>query len=822
MQHGDTTLPRVTDRIVRVFQINSMNAIGRSTALRAYLVPLLLGLLPSLQALAQTTRPIVRADENQKELLKDDAWHAYQKAFPFRREGEVFICDNGADSNARSGISQTVVLNQSSPQPILASVWSKAEGVGGQRDADYSLYLDLVYADGQPLWGQVAAFKVGTHDWQRAEVRVFPAKPVKEVYFHMLLRSHAGKASFKQPRLCQIAAARDGVMFDGMPVKPTGVGKEGFWVRDVAADSDFHSLDKGQALGLRLEFKKTSQGKAVFFTGSLADTSGKDRAVTLVYAAPVSGDGWRWLAGPRQDFAASPHENVSASRFGDVGTGRLSLYPFAAVRKGNQGQAIALDMGKPAFFRVGFAAGSSELYIAYDLGLAKEKPTAEFSFCTFPFTGEAGFRSATVRFYEVFPDYFRCRTPRQGLWMPFHRISQVEGWQDFGFKFKEGNDETQWDDAHDIITFRYTEPMTWWMPMPKDLPRTLVAALAEANRLATKGDSSAQAFLTSGHHDEEGQFVARLLHEPWCDGAVWSMNSSPGVRGDVTDFKNKWNPELKEKLYGKGRKGDLDGEYVDSSEGYVTAELDFRREHLATTQTPLTFSAPDFKPAVFRGLIAYEYVRAIADDVHGMGKLMMANGTPGRLCWLAPWLDVMGTETDWNPRGKWQPMSDAELLYRRVLCGPKPYCFLMNTDFAAFSHDLVEKYMKRCLAYGMFPGFFSHNASEGHYFSQPRLYNRDRDLFKKYVPLCKTVAEAGWQPIARAQSNDPKVYVERFGEKYLTVFNDSGRQTEVVITLTDKASGKVTELVGGTDLPVTDGKLTLSLKAEDVAIIVQD
>ena len=103
----------------------------------------------------------------------------------------------------------------------------------------------------------------------------------------------------------------------------------------------------------------------------------------------------------------------------------------------------------------------------------------------------------------------------------------------------------------------------------------------------------------------------------------------------------------------------------------------------------------------------------------------------------------------------------------------------MNTDFTAFSHELVEKYMKRCLAYGMFPGFFSHNASEGHYFSQPRLYNRDRDLFKKYVPLCKTVAEAGWQPITRARSDNPKVYVERFGEKYLTVFNDSGRQTDV-------------------------------------------
>ena len=50
--------------------------------------------------------------------------------------------------------------------------------------------------------------------------------------------------------------------------------------------------------------------------------------------------------------------------------------------------------------------------------------------------------------------------------------------------------------------------------------------------------------------------------------------------------------------------------------------------------------------------------------------------------------------------------------------------------------------MKRSLAYGCFPGFFSHNAAEGHYFTRPELYDRDRPLFRKYVPLCKLVAEA--------------------------------------------------------------------------------
>ncbi|MBM3333964.1 hypothetical protein FJY63_04820 [Candidatus Sumerlaeota bacterium] len=203
------------------------------------------------------------------------------------------------------------------------------------------------------------------------------------------------------------------------------------------------------------------------------------------------------------------------------------------------------------------------------------------------------------------------------------------------------------------------------------------------------------------------------------------------------------------------------------------------------------------------------------------GKLMMANSTPINLCWLAPWLDVMGTETDWNRRGKWSPMSDRELLYRRALCGPKPYCFLMNTVFEEFPFERVEKYMKRCLAYGMFPGFFSHNASQGHYFTRPALYNRDRPLFKKYVPLCNLVAEAGWQPVTEAKSSDEKVYVERFGDKYLTVFNDRQETRSVTITTLPPrpAPTESRELVSGRSIQWRNGQAMLTLAGEDVAVL---
>jgi hypothetical protein len=513
-------------------------------------------------------------------------------------------------------------------------------------------------------------------------------------------------------------------------------------------------------------------------------------------------------------------EYINANGFSAGANGQLSRYPFAAVSAADQGFGLGIDMARPAFFRAGYNSRTGELFLAYDIGLAPEKPKARLRFCKFNFDPEWGFRGALSRYYEIFEDYFRCRTPQQGLWMSFARISEVKGWQDFGFKFKEGNNETAWDDEHNIITFRYTEPMTWWMRMPKEMPRTLEAALGYARQLADeKSDPRAKAFLTSGYHDENGQFSARLLNRPWCDGAVWSINSMPGLGGEITEFKNKWNEKLKERLYGASRRADLDGEYIDSSEGYVTDELNFRRDHFAATQTPLTFSLKSRKVGIFRGLIAFEYIRAISDDMHSMGKLMMANSTPIRLCWLTPLCDVLGTETDWNPGRTWRPMSDSNLLYRRVLCKGKPYCFLMNTRFEEFSHELVEKYMKRCLAYGMYPGFFSHNASQGHYFTRPALYERDRDLFKKYVPLCRLVAEAGFEPITHARSSDEQIYIERFGSRYLTVFNDSSERRSVTITMEGITSTSDRELVHGQKINFRNGKVNLTLDAEDVAVI---
>ncbi len=762
--------------------------------------------------------------------LRPDGWRAWQAGFT--RESGVFVCDNGGNTTIQRGASQTVVLNQSEPRPVVAEAWSKAVEVTGSANSDYSLYLDLIYTDGTPDWGKIAPFSTGSHDWQRRQVVVFPRKPIKSLAFHLLLRRHGGKALFGDAALRPLLASDRAILFDGVPVVLRGEARAGFQVRDVAAGSDFRAI-KQEAAGLRLDVTESQRAGATLFDVQLSDTTGRDRAVTLLYALPLArstanapngGSPTTWFEDPRRSEPVEPgREYASVSQFRAGANGRLSRYPLAAAAVGGRGVALGIDMTCPAFYRLVYNSASDEFYLAYDLGLSPEKPTARVRFCRFDFDPTWGFRSALAQYYAIFPEQFQVRVKRQGLWMPFARISQVEGWEDFGFAFKEGNSETAWDDAHGIVTFRYTEPMTWWMRMPPETPRTLEAALEHARALAADGDRRAQALLTSGYHDAQGRLVARMRDTPWCDGAVWSMNSMPGVGGEAGHFRVLWNPQILEKLYGPQRTAKLDGEYVDSSEGYVTDELDFRREHFAAAKTPLCFSLDDRRPAIFRGLIAFEYVRALAADVHRMKRFMMANGAPTRLCWLTPWLDVLGTETNWNRRGIWRPMSDTDLLYRRALCKGRPYCFLQNTEFEQFPPERVEKYMKRSLAYGMFPGFFSHNASEGHYFRRPDLYNRDRPLFRKYVPLCRLVAEAGWEPITLAHSSDERVYVERFGKRYLTLLNDSQEARSATVRL-DAELAKDTaaqsrDLVSGREVAWDDGRATLSLAAEDVALI---
>jgi hypothetical protein len=776
-------------------------------------------LLVSSWTLGQSPRALVATSAMQDNLLPAAGWRAMNGKMAQGEAGQL-VLRNAPQSAAGGGLVQVIQLNQKTPRAIVARGSAKSTNVSGSADSDYSLYLDIVYDDGSPLWGQNSPFPVGTHDWTPAEVTVMPARPIRQVSVYLLFRNHSGEAAFRDVGLYEPAASAGACFLDGQVVSVQGapLSAPAIFLRDVKANSAFTPVVEGQALGVKVgtAVRPTGDGSAIDVT--LADTTGQDRALTLIYAVPVGEGDWRWLpAFGKPLVAEAPQEYLITTHHG-AGRGMMSRYPFAAVASGPAGRAITLDPMYPAFFRVGYAAGFRELYLAADIALTPERQsTARFSLATFDFDPKQGFRGALAGYYRLFPEYHKVRVSQQGLWMPFAPISKIESWEDFGFRVKEGNDETEWDDQHNILTFHYTEPMTWWMTMPKGTPRTLQAAEAHARKLAEAGNADAQALLTSGFKDDQGSFVGLLRSEPWCDGIVWSMNSAPGVKGLPSHYSTRWGEPVQTQLYGPSAKGQLDGEYIDSSEGYVTAELDYRRDHFAAMATPLTFAPATYKPAIFRGLITFEYVHGIEQDTRSRGKLMMANGTPLALPWLTPLLDVMGTETDWKPQNAWQPMGVDDLYYRRALCGGKPYCFLMNTDFTHFSHEDMERYMKRAMAFGMFPGCFSHNAADSAYFTQPALYNRDRDLFKRYLPVIRRLAEAGWQPVTRASADNEQMLLELFGESLFTVFNPTTQPQTVTIQL-EAMPASATDLLNNRPLEIKSGRMTMTLAPEDVAV----
>lgn len=753
-----------------------------------------------------------------------DAARPYERGFT--RDGDEIVVDNGDDAARRAGAVWSLALNQTEARPFTVRTEARCErGPGGTRTRAFSLYVDLVYMDGDHLWGQTADFAPDPQrGWRAGTVTVIPAKPVRSASVYCLYRGLPGRVRFRAPAV-RIREQADLALFDAQPVALGDLPRHeaGFLVRDVQrADDGYAPIPVGgETKGVRLSVVETPAADGATYRVTVEDRTGRDRALTLVYAWPLPAGDLVFEEDPRTavPLADNAPQRSDAQAMG-CGAGGLNRWPFGAVSVGGRGFALGIDTAHPAYFRTAVHPRTRLLFIAFDLGLAPEKRTAAFAFRRFTFTG--GFRGALAAYAAREPDAFKTRVPEQGIWMPFRAIKSVENWQDFGFKFKEGNDETAWDDAHGIFTFRYTEPTTWWLSMDKAHGTnrfTMADCLAKVESLAAKGDPRAQAWRGSVMRDEDGARVGRVMDTPWCRGAIWLLSPLPDIAG-VCEYKVKNTEADFAKFYAKPFPVGQDGEYIDSAEGYLTPTLDFNRTVFAASDTPLVFSSDeDHRPALFKGLSMYEYVRRTAARVWPRGRFVMANGVPGRWPWLPAYVDVGGTETKWiDEEGRWRPESHRSLLYKRALSMGKPYCYLQNVDFEKFAYADMENFMRHCVAYGLFPGCFSHNASEGHYFTRPEVYNRDRPLFKKYVPLCKMLSEAGWRPVnTLVASTDARVFVEQFGARYVTVFN-SARET-VKVRLTAKAGARASEHVEGGEVSFADGVATLELAPDAVRVL---
>lgn len=189
--------------------------------------------------------------------------------------------------------------------------------------------------------------------------------------------------------------------------------------------------------------------------------------------------------------------------------------------------------------------------------------------------------------------------------------------------------------------------------------------------------------------------------------------------------------------------------------------LNYREEHFRHSVAPPFWNPVAEKPVLNNHFDSCAFARAAAESFRACGQISVMNGALHASAFVAPWLHVFGAETGLR-------ISREAFNYVRSISRHKPVLTLLKGNFEqVYGRDEIELFMQRALAYGVFPGFFdwftSGLGSGGRYWDHPRYYERDRDLFRKYLPLVQTLATAGWEPITHARASCEQVFVERFG-----------------------------------------------------------
>ena len=191
--------------------------------------------------------------------------------------------------------------------------------------------------------------------------------------------------------------------------------------------------------------------------------------------------------------------------------------------------------------------------------------------------------------------------------------------------------------------------------------------------------------------------------------------------------------------------------------------MNYRRDHFRTASVPLVFDR-EGRPCQLMIFNTWTFERDIAAQMHARGKLLFANAVLWQFSFPAPLLDVLGTEVNWLRQGAYQPDSDAVMNFRRALCRQKPYCLLMNTDYAASRRRWWSAISSAASSTASGPASLIEEAAskDPYWASAKKWYERDRPLFKKYIPLLRRVTAAGWQPLTHAACDNPRILIERF------------------------------------------------------------
>jgi hypothetical protein len=203
------------------------------------------------------------------------------------------------------------------------------------------------------------------------------------------------------------------------------------------------------------------------------------------------------------------------------------------------------------------------------------------------------------------------------------------------------------------------------------------------------------------------------------------------------------------------------------------------------------------------------------------------NIVPTAYRFYAQFGDVLGEEVGSKgrrPRTLYEVESDEICCIRRTFALHKPVTNLLQEGsyekpVPELDQQGVKQYIEHQLFYGFYPGISTIGGEEKpgyagwkRYFGPAKQYERDRQLFKKYIPILRRINNAGWQPVTYAKTNQKNIWVERFGswennDLHFTVRNHTDKPANCRLSI------KIPQWQNSTKVPaVTVTELTTDKK----------
>ena len=721
------------------------------------------------------------------------------------------------------------------PFGIRVSGWSKADGVSGLEDSDYSLYLEVTYSDDTVAKDIAATFSVGTHDYEFAERYYELTKPAKSFCLYLVLRNNHTEGM---------------VWFDDVSVQVYTIKSISVGNITKIAENVYQQVSTVQEAKLVANF--TAKKSYFKIRGTLENLNRtKDvRAVTLSFGIPIDTSKSTWYWG--SEFSSKKvgkYIHAQGSRQVTVPglDYAIDTVPVAGMSDQNLGVGIGIRPGAVTAYRLSFNGCTSQLMLSMDFALTGRNMiprSAWFEFVLFKLDAPASasasageiFRSALDKYSrKIFGMYYTERVaPKQGIWMPFDAVEKVEGWKDFGFAFYAGSAPLLGNAKSGVGCYLSVGEPYVRVDVNANTSEELLAAVGKCKASECKMASSSHLVGPNGEmvyyaEEDGGDEGARLKTVPL------NINPKTSAGNDkIQQVKTLYDSAL------AVSNATVSGIFVGGVDEY-SAVLDYQQGKLKNLGVPPLYDS-DLVPCTLSGSWTLDFLRELARKLrteHDADAMIMGSAVYAQFPHASRYVDVAGLETDWAPNGVYTPLGHEALLYYRANAYHRPYLLLQKTNFSAWTREMTEKYMQAALLYGLWPGFAYSEEDNTTYFADESAYERDRDLFKRYVPALETITEKRWEPVtcASVAAEDGSVgYVERWGGSvafpmYLTVRVESPellpRNATLAVTVDlgclsvvswEKDEVNVTEIVQ-TDSPVDNvsgdsGRMTFTFNFE--------